>query len=108
MRRPPSARRRGICRTTVPHAGVRAATQGAGRVTPCRPGQPGGRIMITEAGPPAEPGKLAEGRGAAWTDERVRSDEGATQGARREGSAYSGPQRAASTDAVGMIRLIVA
>src|SRR5690242_3686150 len=36
--------------------------------------------------PPAEPAKLAEGRGAAWTDER-RSATKERQGARREGSA---------------------
>jgi ATP-binding cassette subfamily B protein len=65
------------------------------------PAQAGGAEAITSAlwggGRRSQQHRLVAGRGAAWTDERVRSDEGATQGARREGSAYSGPQRAAST-----------
>jgi ATP-binding cassette, subfamily B, bacterial len=46
---------------------------------------------------------LVAGRGAAWTDERSRSDEGATQGARREGSAHSGPERASKHSAPGQL-----
>ena len=51
---------------------------------------------VTPAGRRSRP-QLAEGRGAAWTDERRRRDEGATPERGGKAAPLSGPERAAST-----------